>query len=485
MNTSIDWRGKQSIGRARTSPWLAAFPFALVALAAGCSRGPYSSPTALRNTNNYVKAVEAGSPGRLDPGAFDDISVSYETNLLKIMFPRPVSGPDSDGLAHSVKRLKPGEALKGDDAVLELLAVGVATLTNFAKPESQVPLEFFSPDGRRLSESDLTALGLKKWERTIYGSSRLEMFPGVAFVLGSKAHPPGYFSMRGLFDARTRRQLPTGFSYSQVTPDFVGRVTVEYEAWHDTPLELVLDVELDGRVTAETNLVANTLIPVPGGLVKIVGLWQGKITGSSSFGGTPSKVEVSLSQSDVENSSFLVFACEPRGLAVHADCLDGNGAVINQASSFGAGAIHSVGLKANITDVKQVRLTLFTNHYTAVISVPPIRGLPAENQQVRNLFKVRIPAVRLEREDDLRRLIGGVTEMDFAYPPFGDIVPKENFPMLRTNTTPAELLAEYIRYMPRGFRLAVDEQKQEIRLQKTDLAKAVTWVKQQLQRLFR
>jgi hypothetical protein len=460
---------------------------ALMALAAGCGRGPYASPTALRNTNTYAKAVQAAAPERPDERAFDGISISYETNQLTVIFPAPVASGDTDGLAHTVKRLNPGEALKGDEAVLEFLALGVATLTNLAKPDGQVPLALFSPDCRPLSEGDLTSLGFKKWERTVYASTAMEKFPSAVFVFGSKAHPPGYYKMRGLFDARTHRPFTTGSSYSQVSSDYLGRLSVQYEAWHQTPLELVLDVELDGSVAVVTNPVADSVIPVPGGLVKIVGVWGGRINGSSSYGGTPSRVVVTLSESESRggSNSFLVFACEPPGLAVHPECLDGSGAVINHSGAFGAGAIHSLGLKANKNDVKQVRLTVFTNHYSVILPVPPLPGLPPQNRQIRNLFNVRIPGVRLEREDDLRRLISSATETDFAYPPFGDIMPKGSFPMLRTNTTPAELLAEYSRHIPWGYRLAVDQQKQELRAQQTDLAKAVTWARQHLQRLFR
>jgi hypothetical protein len=479
------WPGERVGGRAWIRSWLTICVSALIALAVGCSRRPYSSPTALRNTNSYVKAVQGTSPGRLDAGAFDGISVSYETNRLTVLSPGPASGSESDGFAHAIKCLKPGEALKGENAVFEFLGMGIAALTNFVKPEGQIPLEFFIPDGRRLSESELTALGFKKWERATYTSSRIEMFPRAVFVFGSKAHPPGYFTMRGLFDARTQRPLTSGSSYSQVTSNYFGRIDVQHEAWHATPLELVLDVELDGRVTVETNLVTNAVISVPGGLVKIMGLWEGRSTGTSSYSGTPARFEFTLSASAEEKNSFLLFASEPPNLTVRAEGLDENGKVIDTAGGFGAGAFHSVGLKAHTEEVKQVRLNVFTNHYVVVIPIPAIPGLPPQNWQVRNLFAVRIPAVRLEREDDLRRLIGKVTEMEFVYPPFGDIMPKESFPILRTNTTPADLLAEYTRHMPWGFHLVVDEKRQELRPQQTDLAKAVTWVKQHLQRLLR
>ena len=382
-------------------------------------------------------------------------------------------------------QLKPGETLKSDTSIFEVVAFGVVIPTNRIEADGQgksVPMEFFSTAGRRLSETDLKAIGLRKWETTEYLNS-YEHFPQLRILLGSKQQPPGYYSMVGLFDARTKRSLTLGSSYSQVSSNDFGRLGVEPHAWHATPMELVVDVQLDGRVVIETNLVADMTIPVPGGMVKVLGLWEGESKSWSSRGqgnGMPSTIEMRLANREGERNSVLAYACEPAGLAVHVKGLDAKGKVINERGGYGGGIIRSMGLKALPPDVRQLRLTVFTNHHRVVIPLPPVPSLSAGNLPVANLFDVHVPLAQFRGEYELRQFIGEVTQMNFAYPPGGDTMPTNLFPLTVTNTTPALLLVEYRRQLTNGCTVVVDEVKQEIHVEPTQAEKIRRWMKQNL-----
>ena len=64
-------------------PVLKLLAFCLVALAfTGCERAPHSSPTALRDTNAYFKAISPEAPRAHDPQALDRISVVREGDTL-------------------------------------------------------------------------------------------------------------------------------------------------------------------------------------------------------------------------------------------------------------------------------------------------------------------------------------------------------------------------------------------------------------------
>jgi hypothetical protein len=421
------------------------------------------------------------APGPLDTGAFDRISISVQTNRLVLTNAGPGSSNENDGFEHLKEELKPGEALKCSNAVFQMVAFGVALPVSRGKTDSsRVPADYFSPDGRRLSEADLTSLGLKSWERGV-NVYAYEHFPKLRFLFGSKAQPPGWYSMVGLFDARTKRSLTSGCGYSQVASNYLGSLELEHQAWHATPLELVLDVQLDGRVVVESNLVAGTTIPVPGGMVKVLGVWDGKETSWSSIGnGGWSTMEIQLGPSGNESNSLLLYACEPPGLAVLVDCLDAEGKRIAQQGGSGGGAVRSLGLGAKVPEGSRVQLTVFTNHHLVSIPLGPIPGLPAENQGLGNLFAARVPWVQFQTEEEMREFIGRATQMSFLGPPTGNLMPAGHFPLVRTNTTPALLLAEFRPYLPRGYHLAVDERRQEIRIEPTLLVKGITWLRQKL-----
>jgi hypothetical protein len=463
--------------------WIAAISISLAVT--GCTGQYHSSPTAPRDTNACLKAMAGTLPCPPDPRAFDCIGVSYETNELTITNYRTASPARSDGFAHRSTLLKPGEPLKGSDAVFELVALGVAFPTNPPVTQSgsqSVPITFHGPDGRPLSLEDQAKAGIEKWQRTasIYS---YEHWPKLCFLFGSKSCPPGYYSMAGLFDARTRHSLTSGSSYSQVGSNYLGRLEVSCHAWHATPMDLVLDVQLDGKVVLETNWVENRIVSVPGGRVKMVGVWDGKETSCSTYsqgeGSSGAEtIEIGLSQPSQEQRSIMVVACDPPDLAVLFECRDAGGKTIAPHGSYGRSGMRILNLSARKTDVSSLRLTTFTNHHQVVIPLPAIQGLPPENQQVTDLFDVRIPRVQFNSEYQLHDFIRKSVQMEFHT--LGDIFPKSYFPRVFTNTTPAQLLDTYQRHLTNSFTVVVDPEKHEIRTEKGRLGKIMDWIRRRL-----
>ncbi len=464
--------------------------FCLLALAfTGCERAPHSSPTALRDTNAYFKAISPSAHRAHDPQALDRISVVLEGDTLVATYPdNSNSGDESDGFSHVVKHLKPGEKLEGDGAsfgMLALAASGPGIPKTSTNKDKSIPLDWFGPDGKQLDADALKKLGFRKWDLVSglvgsYGGSEYA-FPKLQVAFGSMKQRPGYYSVVGLFDARTKRSLAGGFSHSQIYSNSHGNIHIHPRAWHATPMELVLDVELDGRFAIETNPAPELRVTVPGGEVKLLGIWDGSShSWSSGSGSGLSTLRLDLRRSEKETNAVAAFVTEPRRLAVHFELLDAQGKVLPGAGGGSSGAIRIVGLRGRAVDVKQVRFIVFTNHHRVVLTLPPIPNLPAEYQNVDNLFNVRIPRVNIEREYELRQLLEETTQMKFAHTSWQDDIPTNMFPMLRTNVTPAQLVAEYRQSLTNGCTVVVDEKKQEIRVEPTQAEKIKRWVKQKL-----
>lgn len=465
--------------------WVRIFALAIVSVVlAACERAPHSNPTALRNTNNYAEAISPQVPGELNLQALEQVQVNQDGQSLVVTMPRLAPNDSNDGFGHRVKYLKAGEKLEGDGASFEMVAFATSgpgiSKTN---QDKTIALACFDPQGRALSPEELKARGFNKWERSDWNVGASggidDSFPKLRVSFGSIKQPPGYCSFVGLFDARTKQPLVSGSSYSGIAKGQLGHVTVNPHAWHATPMEMVVDVELDGRTVVETNAVPGMQIAVPGGAVRLLGIWDGRVNSWSSqtgWGTNPATMRLSLQQREGETNSVAILVTEPPKLAVHVELLDSAGREISGSGGNSGSGVRTMGLRCVAGDVKRVRFSVFTNHYRVVCELPPIPNLPGGGGAVSNLFEVRIPQVQISREYEWRQLIGAVAQMDFGYPPMGDAMPVSFFPLTFTNITPAQLMVEYERHMTNGYGVVVDEQKNEIRVEPTRFEKAKRWL---------
>jgi hypothetical protein len=457
-----------------------------------CDRPPHSSPTALRDTNAYFKAMSPPAPPRaLNVQALDQVSVTLEGQTLVATYPGNwSSGDESDGFGHSLVRLKPGEKLEGADATFEMVAFAVSgpglskAMTN---REHFVRLDHFAPDGKPLDADALKKLGLKKWDLEEYdyssGGGLDYGFPKLKVRLGSVQRRPGHISPVGLFDARTRCAMNSGSGTWQIYSNSLGGVEMRVHAWHATPLELVLDVELDGKVVVETNAIPEMRVTLPGGEVKMLGLWDGSSHSWSSTGGSardPASMRIDLQRRDKETNALALFVSEPRQLAVHIDLLDGRGRILESSGGGSGSGLRVAGIRGRAEDVKKVRFTVYTNHHRVVLLLPPLPNLPPEYLHVDNLFETRLPQIRINYEYEFQRAIEQATQMKFKYSSWLPSMPTNLFPMLRTNVTPTELLMEYRRHLTNTCTVVVDEQKNEIRVEPTQAEKIKQWLKKKL-----
>jgi hypothetical protein len=465
--------------------------FLLLALAlSACDKAPYSSPTASRDTNAYFKAISPAAPTTVDASRLDQVTAALEGETLVITRPEATSSSEpNDGYSHVLTRLAAGEKLAGDGATFEMVAFSVRGPGISPVPTNgnrQVPVDFFAPDGKSLSQEELKQLGFRDWQLKEYvdesPSSVGDLFPRVKVWFGSRQQPPGYINPVGCFDAQTKYLMDSGYGYSQISSNDFGYVELRPPVWRAVPMDLVMDVELDGKVVVQTNATAGMTVSVPGGFVRLVGVWDGSLWWSSpsgSLAGTETS-RLTLRKAEGKAQAMGVLMTEPPELAVHYALLDGQGKVLDGGRGGSSGGIKLIGVQGRAEDVKSVRFTVHTNHHRVVLRIPPLPNLPGSQQNYANLFEVPVPLMEFRRDYELREFIGGMTQMKFRYSSLDGPMPTNLFPMMLTNVTPAEILALYRRNITNTLTVVMDEKKQEIRVEPTMLEKAKRWVKQKL-----
>jgi len=467
--------------------------FLLLLAFTACSRVPYSSPTALRDTNFYVRTISPPTPAALDPAALDQITASMDGKTLVVTRPtRPWTSEPDDGFAHSLKRLAPGEKLEGDGATFEMLAFSVSGPGISPVPtngESRVPADFFDPDGRPLSREQLGQLGFRDMQLKEYVRNSFRYpqscFPKLKVWFGSQERPPGYVWPIGCFDVRTKHLSVSDLGYSQISSNGPGYAELDTSLWHSTPMDLVMEVGLDGKVVVQTNASAGMTVPVPGGFVRLVGLWNRGDSGERGLSPNRSAAgmettRIAFRPSKVQTNAMALFATEPRRLVVSCELLDSRGNALGGRGGSSSDGMRQVDLQGRVEDVKWVRYTVYTNHYRVVFRIPPIPKLPPASQNISNLFDVPIPLVQINSEDYLCAMIARPTQMRFRCLGTCPSMPTNLFPLTLTNATPADLLTLYRQSITNAYTVVVDDQKHEIRVELTPLEKAKGWVKQKL-----
>jgi hypothetical protein len=212
----------------------------------------------------------------------------------------------------------------------------------------------------------------------------------------------------------------------------------------------------------------------------LLGIWDGESSSWSTSGGggsSPETMKVQLKSNDEKPHAVAAMVTSPRGLAVHLEFLNAGRKVIADGGGGTSGSFRLTGIGTNAAAVKWVRWTVYTNHHRVIVLLPPLPNLPPENQNLADLAQVRIPRARFADEYQLRQFLGEVTQMSFNYS-LTNVIPAQNFPASFTNTSPAELLGTYRRWLPSGYVFVFDPPKNEIRVELTKPMKAWLRLKQ-------
>jgi len=271
-----------------------------------------------------------------------------------------------------------------------------------------------------------------------------------------------------LFDARTRASLSSGYSWGD--QEGVAYVEMEVKKWHAGPVELVVDLATSPVERIEIPPEEGAVIRQPSWELHLAAVVEGDNNGSSSGSrGTNSYVEVRLNQSDRKDrkETTFVFLGDPwaHHLPLDLEAFGKDGRKLNNAGGSSSSRNLTKSIRASLDEVDHLRATVYKDVRRIVFELPGIHGLPAKNDEVSNLFDVRVPYLRIKTEWQFREAIEGLTQLRFGgrVPVFNP--PPGYFPAEFHDVTAVELLDEYLAYGPKPQAVAIDEEKRRFVLE--------------------
>ncbi|HEY1174067.1 MAG TPA: hypothetical protein VGH19_22070 [Verrucomicrobiae bacterium] len=122
--------------------------------------------------------------------------------------------------------------------------------------------------------------------------------------------------------------------------------------------------------------------------------------------------------------------------------LDAAGKKIETAGGGSSSSQIIQGLRGDLANVRKIRVRKFLSGHRVVLHLPGLPELPPGNQNVDNLFRVRAPMLKFEREYEQAEYIRRITQMDLAHISTPNL-PSGTYPRWFTNATPVEVLEDY------------------------------------------
>jgi hypothetical protein len=311
-------------------------------------------------------------------------------------------------------------------------------------------------------------------------------FPRAAFYFQSTNLPAPEVMVLSFeaFDRRTQRALTTGHS-SSVHNHAASTIWIgaDIELWHQTPVELVLTIAL-GPTQASIHPIDVNAPPIAfaGGMLKLLHIADTEINswGNDSLG-TTNFVTLLPDRAGPEPKTALAFYGWPtaHGIPVQIQLADRDGSTPQHTGMSSSENILIASVDGRPEQLGSIQMRYFPNVYRLVFHLQELPGLPEENRNLKNLFDIQIPFVRIPSEHAYQSTILKLAALK------GDHIPLAYsnifFPMVRTNTTVRELFREMERLASNPERvLIVDPVKSEIRYEPSLLHSFLNKAKQKI-----
>jgi hypothetical protein len=327
-----------------------------------------------------------------------------------------------------------------------------------------------------LSDAELIAEMPNKWDRTMNCRS---VQPAYRFDLELKG---GAWKFVGatLYDARTHTTLTSGWS-GQSLGDTIHKIGIDPYMWHAAPVELVVDVVVGPVEVEEIRPQVGESFTIGASRFQLIYAGDDTSGGFYSHGNDSKTAYVELGATKSNNSAkepkcVLIFQVTPPAAqsVFQIDYLDAEGKEIDSAGTSWSGAQIIQGKKGKLADIKTIRVHKYGRGHRLVFQLPYLPGLPPENEKVDNLFEVRVPLLRFDRDYQQAEYIRRMTQLSLPY------ISRQNQPpgtysRWLTNASVAEVLEDYRQVMGVTNYFYVDREKLQIEKRDRD------WLQQGLE----
>lgn len=373
------------------------------------------------------------------------ITVTTNGSKVRIEYKMPKADP-VDVVGFTLHRAKSDDIVRMGDLAFKLKRIGYGWAppgTNTQQYSTQVPGVFYDADFRQLTDAEVKQELKHSWERSINSRGSRPSYRFDMEVSGG----PNKFLGASLFDARTQVELTSGTSFSENGQTHT--LEIEPFLWHKASVELVVDFASD--MQEEMLSLTNASFTIGVSRYHLVFAEDGFSSSYYGHGSDSSNpyVEVRLvaTNSPVnpqKEQCLLIYASSPPAsqTAFELEYLDASGRKIETGGGSSSSGQIMQWLKCKKADIKSIRVKKYASAHRIVLSFPYLPGPPPSNQEIENLFQVRVPLLRFNYEHDERDFIERVTQVKLHNFPYTSL-PSGTYPRWLTNATPADVLETY------------------------------------------
>ncbi len=406
-------------------------------------RGVYfSDPATARPNPEYASAATLGTNAPALTNLANSLHIAETTNAILLSF--PFKHRSGDGLPPDAILTGTSSVPLPNNAVVHLDAIASgwnAPQTNFDSIE--IPGRLYTAAGAPADPAALPGITPSDLNLRFEG-----MYPAVKFFLSATNLAEFKVLACRLFDARTKQTLMRSYSSGKDGHRF--SFETQLFAWHPASLELAVDLAIGPIQTHILEVRERAQTSWNNGSLTIAAVVDGKFSRTSNnYDGRTNHFKGVLEEAGLSSQprSSVVILSSPSGSGAPLDLefVDSQGKPLLVETTSANNSLIIVSLRAARKDVAQLRVKVYPTLYRVIFQIPELPGLPPENRQIANLFDSRIPFIRFNHDWEILQAVGNLAQMDVA--PANSSWTNVIFPLIRTNTTPRELLQEASRHL--------------------------------------
>lgn len=379
------------------------------------------------------------------------------TNLLdKLTFTRSedalkVSGIPSVAerpwpLDIEVVRIPPGGGYAMESGEMKLVAQGIAYgpyPEGSRSSEVELSGHHFSPEGRELTEEEVLKLLEDPYVIGFRNLSFKGHFPRVRFIFQPPEGTEILLHRAQAFDPRTKVLRSGSTAYGVVG----GKPVVDLETghWQDAPTEVALDIAHGPVEEIEIPMQVGEVIRRGSWEMHLVAVEKGQ--GRASRNGDDSAT-LRFDRGTHRRHTQLLFVVAPwyYHLPVEIEAVNHSGQRLYVENKAGGRGFLTATADGFPEDIQALRVRYYPHVRRLVYEIPGLFGMPEENRGIENLFDLHLPVIRVANRSDFERCILRLVQLGSQQSSPATAFPTGYFPKHFTNTTPRELLAEYMRH---------------------------------------
>ena len=376
----------------------------------------------------------------------------------------PTENPPDNPYDYEIREITPGEPLNIGNGTLTFCALGTAYHDANQTMEDDARYRFYDAELQSITKEQ--AEKLKVYNFTERGGNfRHRPFPCVQLGLKHEGIEDLMFQGIRVFDASTKKELTGG--YGSTGGKEYHWFNTRLPLWHRTPVDIVIEVSYGPSKTFEFAPRAGEGFSEGNFECHLIGIFEDADIYSSSSSSRDNIMIHEFPKAKAKQAGLrFVFACRPTAskMPVTFDFLDSDGKLLRGRGSSTSGNIHNGGLKQPLEKVARIRARYRTQRQRIVIHLPYIPGLPEQNNEIDDLFDVRIPYVRFQGVDKLRNFLVATLQLQ-GISQTGPTPPNSinsiRFPVEFSDTTVREVAKIYAE----GGNLKADIESERLRLE--------------------